>query len=294
MQKEERSMGRLSPRTSRILLPLLAAAAMVALLAAPGASPTSTAHNPVSFTDPTGDSAAGPDITGVTISNTVARVIRFQVAIANTVILPENHFVGIFIDADSDTSNGPFGGYEHTIQTAGAAGQAVFARWDGTTYVPTAAPSLVKIWVSGGTMTFEISAADLGNATEFASWVGTEVLPQEGDFDDTAPDGDAVHTYTLSSPHIVSAAARYSIAAPRAGRRFSATGVTFQLTSKEQLPATSLRCRATLAGRAVRGSGRGNCTFALAKTARGKRLAITITATLGAESRTLRSTFRVR
>jgi hypothetical protein len=294
MQKEERSMGRLSPRTSRILLPLLAAAAMVALLAAPGASPTSTAHNPISFTDPTGDSVAGPDITGVTISNTAARVIRFQVAIANTVILPDNHFVGIFIDADSDTSNGPFGGYEHTIQTEGALGTATLARWDGTTYVPSAAPSLIKTWVAGGTMTFEISAADLGDKTEFTAWAGTEVLPQEGDFDDTAPDGEGVYTYKFSSPHIVSASARFSSAAPRAGRRFSATEVTFRLTSNEQVPAASLRCRATLNGKAVRGSGRGNCTFALAKTARGKRLVITITATLGAESRALRSTFRVR
>jgi hypothetical protein len=267
---------------------------LVALLAAPGASPAPTAHNPISFTDPTGDSAGGPDITGVTISNTAARLIRFQVAIANTVLLADNHFVGIFLDTDRDASNGPFGGFEYSLQTTGATGPPLLGRWDGSQYVRAAAPSLVKTWVSGGTLTFEISAADLANATEFAFWAATEVLPQEGDLDDTAPDGDAVYTYTVSNPHIVSATARYSPAAPRAGRRFSVTRVTLRLASNEQVAAASLRCRATLNGKAIRGAGRGGCTFALARTARGKRLVIAITATLGAESRTLRGTFRVR
>ena len=141
---------------------------------------TPTGHNPIRFVDPAGDSAGGPDITAVTISNTAAKVIRFEIAIANTAILADNQFVGIFIDADNDASNGPFGGFEYTIQAAGALGQAVLGRWDGSAYAPTSAPSLVKIWVSDGTMTFQIAAADLGNATSFAFWGGNGSSSRRG------------------------------------------------------------------------------------------------------------------
>jgi hypothetical protein len=269
-------------------------ALLVALVTAPGVSAAPAAHNPVSFTDPTGDSGAGPDITGVTISNTVANVIHFQIAIANATILPDNHFVGVFIDADRNPSTGAFGGFEYSIQTAGALGQTLLGLWNGTTYAQAPAPSLVKIWVSGGTMTFQISNAVLGNTTGFNFWVATEVLPEAGDWDDVAPDGTAVYSYGLSTPHLTGATARFSPAAPRAGRRFSVTSVTLRFGANDQAPAASVRCRATLGGKALRGSGRGGCTFSIPRSAKGKRLVVTITAGSGGQSRTFRSTFRVR
>jgi hypothetical protein len=271
------------------------AGVVAAFVLAPGAASAPFAHNPISAADPTGDAGGGPDITGVTISNTVANVIRFQIAIANPGILPDTHFVAVFINADMNASTGAFGGFEYTIQTGGALGQALVGQWNGDTYVPVEAPSLVKIWVGGGTMTFQLANSVLGNTTTFTWWAATEILPEiEDDWDDVAPDGTAVYSYTLSTPHVASAAARYAPATPRAGRRFAVSGVTLRLTSDESVAAASYRCRATLAGRAVRGTGRGACTFALPRSARGKRFVVTITATLGTDSRVVRRTFRVR
>jgi hypothetical protein len=273
------------------------AAVVVVLVAAPGASPALSAHNPISATDPAGDAAGGgPDITGVTVSNTTANAIRFAVDTATTGVLPDTHLVAVFINSDLNASTGGLGGFEHTIQTAGTVGQVLLGQWNGTTYVPVTASVLVKTWDGAtGTMTFQIPNTALGNTSAFTWWVATEVLPDlEDDFDDVAPDGTAVYSYRLGAPHITAATASYSPAAPRAGRRFRVTGVTLRLSSEETVPATSYRCRATLAGRAMRGTGPGGCTYLLPRNARGKRLVVTTTATLGTESRPVRRTFRVR
>ena len=273
---------------------LLAAVALFALAAvAPGAAPSITDRNPVGYDDPTGDSGTGPDINRVTVSNTATRRVRIQIAVANLPIPSDNHFFAVFLDTDGDESTGPEGGFEWTIQTTGIIGEVVLARWDGSRYARAPAGTVVKSWGSG-TMSFDVAGADLGTATALTFWAATEDLAGELPFDDTAPDGDRAYTYELSAPHVVGATARFSSATPRAGRRFSVTGVSLRLSSGETLPAAAFRCRATLAGRAMRGSGRGVCTFTLVRTAQGKRLAVSVTATYFEQSRTLRKTFRVR
>jgi hypothetical protein len=278
---------------SRVVLAVVLAAFVVA----PGAASAPSTHNPISAVDPAGDATSGgPDITGVTISNTMANAIRFEVDLAATGVLPDGHLVAVFINADMNPSTGFFGGFEYSIQTAGTLSPPLLGQWNGTEYVTVTAAVLVKSWDStNGTMTFQIPNSALGNTTAFTWWAATEILPEvEDDFDDVAPDGTAVYSYTLGAPHVTGATARYSPATPRAGRRFSVTGVTLRLSSEETVPATSYRCRATLAGRAIRGTGRGGCTYLLPRNARGKRLVVTTTATLGTESRPVRRTFRVR
>ena len=127
-----------------------------------------------------------------------------------------------------NASTGAFGGFEYTIQTGGALGQALVGQWNGDTYVPVEAPSLVKIWVGGGTMTFQLANSVLGNTTTFTWWAATEILPEiEADWDDVAPDGTAVYSYTRLDPARRERSARYAPATPRAGRRFAVSGVCF-------------------------------------------------------------------
>jgi hypothetical protein len=221
-------------------------------------------------------------------------VIRFEISIANTLLLSEDDAVLLFIDADRASTTGVFEGFEYTIQTAGSLGELVLARWDGSQFVRVAAPSLVKVWESGGKMTFRIARADLGNTQGFLFFAATETLPAEDPFDDSAPDGIATFSYTLSSPHIASLQPRFAPAAPRAGRAFSVAGVTAVLETDESVRATSFRCQATLGGRALRGTGPGGCRFALPRTAKGKQLVVAITATFGDQSRMRRTVFRVR
>ena len=272
---------------------VVAFAALATVGAASGSTHGPAAHNPRTFPDPAGDSGSGPDITSVVVSNTAAGLIRFEISIANTVLLRNEDFVGVFINADQSPT-GAFEGFDYSIQTAGSLGDVILARWDGEKFVESQAPSLVKAWESGGKMTFRISRADIGNTREFSFFAATEVLPPVDPFDDTAPDGIATFTYALSTPHIESVRPRYSPAAPRAGRAFRVSGVAVGLESDEVVAASSFRCRATLGGRGLRGTGAGGCRFSLPRSAKGKRLVVTITATVGDQSRMLRAMFRVR
>ncbi len=278
----------------------IALAALVAVHGASASRPDTSAspasHNPRTFTDPTGDSAGGaPDIASVLVGNTRAGIIRLEISIANAPpLLRDVDFVGVFINADRNASTGGLGGFEYTIQTTGGIpGQLVFGRWNGSTYAATSAPSLVKIWASPK-LTLQVSSADLGNTTGFTFWAATEVLPASGDFDDVAPDGNAVYDYTVSTPHIAAVRARFSPAAPRAGLRFRVSGVTVRLETAEEMSATNFRCRATLGAKKLRGSGAGGCAFSLPRNAKGKRLSVAITATVEDQSKTITSSFRVR
>lgn len=119
------------------------------------------------------------------------------------------------------------------------------------------------------------------------------MLTAVGSQRDTAPD-TGVWTYRISPPHVQRATLRYTPTVPRAGRRFVITGITLVLTTGERVQPASFSCRATLAGRALRGSGRGRCTLPIPRNARGKRLAVVVTPTLGPDPVQLRPyVFRV-
>jgi hypothetical protein len=262
--------------------------------AASGSTSAPAVHNPRAFPDSVGDSGSGADITSVVVGNTAARLIRFEISIANTpVLLREEDFVGVFIDADRSPSTGFAEGFEYSIQTAGSVREAILYRWDGSAFVEVPAQSLTKVWEGGGKMTLQVSSADLSNTRGFSFFAATELLPGDDTFDDTAPNGVAAFTYMLSTPHIKSVRPRLAPAAPRAGRTFRVAGVTVALETGENRTAT-FRCRATLGGKSLRGSGVGGCRFALSRNARGKRLVLAITATVSGQSRTLRKVFRVR
>jgi hypothetical protein len=258
-----------------------------------GAATTAGSHNPQVFADPTGDSGSGPDIATVTIRNTAAGVIRFDIAVPNAgQLLPDDSVVAVFLDTDRNASTGSDGS-DYTIQTTGSTGTPVLGHWDGTNMVAVDAPSLAQIWVSGGTISFQISRSDLGGIAGFRAWAATGSTTGD-QWDDVAPDGDAMFDYTLSMPQVTSAKARFSPVAPRAGRGFAVSGVTFNLQTGEKLPAAQIRCRATLAGKPLQGTGAGGCTFSLPRTSRGNRLDLVIVATLAGETRTIHTTLRVR
>ena len=89
---------------------------------------------------------------------------------------------------------------------------------------------------------------------------------------------------------------RFSPTAPRAGATFRLQSVALTFESEEKGVAGSFTCRATLAGKRVKGTGPGGCTFKLPKTAKGKQLVVTVTATpTGGKAQTFPAyKFRVR
>ena len=70
--------------------------------------------------------------------------------------------------------------------------------------------------------------------------------------------------------------AKFVPLAPRAGFVFQAPVVRIMLSDGTTILAPKYRCVAQLGGKLLRGKGRGGCTFALPKNAKGKRLLVTL------------------
>lgn len=265
--------------------------ALVALAVPMGASATSANHgNPSQSSDPTGDSGTAPDISSVLIGNNLAKTIRFEITIANRpTLLQDNDLVAVFIDADRNQTT------DYEIHAFGNTGLQMVRTTDSGTQ-PVAAPSLVRIWDTGAhKLTIRVSSADLQNTTSFNYYVGTGVLSEgSATIQDYAPDGSSVFVYELLTPHIDGVAPAYSPAAPREGKKFRVTDASLHFETSEEARAESVRCSAKLAGKALRGTGAGGCTFALPRRAKGKRLSLTVTATFQGQSATITSSLRVR
>ena len=81
---------------------------------------------------------------------------------------------------------------------------------------------------------------------------------------------------------------------PKAGKRFTVTVTGAKLSTGEVVQPDAYRCTATLSGRALKGSGTGGCSWALAKKARGKKLVVDATISYQGASDTFEATYKVR
>jgi hypothetical protein len=274
---------------------LLLFVVLAALVATPAAARVID-HNPVGVPDPTGDSNGAPDITRVSVANSNAGEVLFVVQVANRSDLVANDLVAISIDSDQNGQTGERngdGGIDYVILIGGTERTIILLRWNGTQYEPAPMTSLQGAF-DGGYAAI-VNRAELGNTSAMSFFVETSLENGTDDQFDSAPN-DVYRDYTLSSPHIQSITPRWAPAAPRAGGTFRLTAVQLKLESEETAAASTFTCRATLAGKRLRGTGRGGCTFKLARSAKGKRLVITITAApAGGKAQTFRAyTFRVR
>ena len=241
-----------------------------------------------SFNDPAGDSGPGPDITSVVVSNDDAGTITFTVTTANRPTPTEDYTLAVELDIDSNASTGKDGS-EFVLLGFGGGGtfDAVLGEYSGNSLVLRFASS-AKASYAGGVATISISKADLRDTSAFQFWVGVDDNPDDDSNWDAAPD-DGTWSYRLATPPppaVKLAAGRpAAMAGPaKAGGAFT---VAMSVTRSDGKPFTgAVACTAkagaaTLraAGRAVAGSAR--CTMRLPKTAKGKRLTGTITATAG-------------
>jgi hypothetical protein len=267
----------------------------VGLAAAPAHARVS-AHNPVGIPDPTGDSQTAPDITRVTVANTISGDLFFVVQVANRTDIVANDYVLVGMDSDQNGQTGERngdGGIDYVIIINGTTRQIGLLRWNGSNYEVGAATTLRGAWVSGYVAT--INRSELGNTSALNFFVETGLLEGADDQFDEAPTG-VYQSYTLSTPHVGAIAPKWAPTAPRAGASFRLSSVQLTFETEEKAAAATFTCRATLAGKRLRGIGKGGCTFKLAKTAKGKRLVVTVTATpTGGPAQTFRAyTFRVR
>jgi hypothetical protein len=255
---------------------LIVIAALV-LLAATPASGRVVDHNPVETTDPTGDSNGAPDITGVTVANDFSGMILFVVEVANRSDFVARDEVLIYIDSDRSAATGSpdrGGGIDHRLRIDATSSD--FDRWNGTGFEPAPRTTVRIAWANA--YVAGVHRSELGATGSLAFFVRTRMQEGPSTQSDVAP-ADALFPYALSPPHIEVIRPAFSHAAPRAGSTFRLNSVQLAFETGETARAAAFTCRATLAGKRIRGTGRDGCTFKLPKTSKGKRFVITITVT---------------
>jgi hypothetical protein len=256
---------------------LLVAACATGLCVAP-AYGRAVDHNPIKGVDPVGDSNGAPDIVGVTVANDLAGTILFVVEVANRTGFAASDDILIYIDSDRSALTGYSdrgGGADYVLGIDAASQQPELARWNGTGFEPAVGTTLRLTWANG--YVASINHAELGATGDFGFFVRTRLKGGATNQVDVAPT-DGYRTYKLAPPHIEAIGARFTPAAPRAGSTFRLNSVQLQFETAERAAAATFTCRATLASKRIRGTGRGGCTFKLPKSAKGKRFAISISA----------------
>ena len=171
------------------------------------------------------------------------------------------------------------------------------ARWNGSGWDDTSS-STIRVFADGGGVTFSINKSELGGTAAFDFWVGTQLGDPSGNAADTAPDGDAVWTYTMqasapAAPTITKLVVPASSVLPKAGTTFTFRVSHVMLSTNELTAPDRVTCKATLAGKALASTRPGGCTWKLPKTARRKTLVVTVTAVYGADRASQRFPLRV-
>ena len=256
------------------------------------------------FTDPVGDTY-GPDINKVTISERPG-FLDVQVGFLNHPELAKGEIVEIDVDTDADAQTGDEGiDLYGVLEASEGANEQTFVDSEVLKY-DKSIDDYVDITVS--TIAFSDEGAKLavplslvGHAVKVSVSAYAAPLPvpdpnnpppppKEPDTDN-APDTGA-YSFTLTRPTLTRATVSYSPAVPQAGRVFKVQRVSVVLSSGGPFPAEPA-CTATLSGKKL--APAGSCSWRLAKSAKGKSLRVTVSATYaGTTFRLPARTFRVR
>jgi hypothetical protein len=284
------------------LLLLIATACVALPAAAVGArpdavaSPAAVAANSTTYQDSTGEDPAAPDITTIVVSNNDAGMISFRINVPNRPTLGQDMLVAMEIDSDNNSATGSPEGTDYAIELF--QGDVALFRWDGTNFTRRAgdppATSLIFSYQAG--VTFQISAAELGNTTRFRFstivFSGLTVDPTTGGLDfmnavaDAAPAIDAgLYSYEVKIGRPTLAVKRFKTtpAKPIAGRAFAARLQATRSDTGAVIRGGRVTCVGRLGNASLRAkSGRfvGNeavCTWQIPATAKGKRFRGSIT-----------------
>ncbi|MGH3105362.1 MAG: hypothetical protein ACRDN6_14825 [Gaiellaceae bacterium] len=278
---------------------------MTALALIPGPASGAEAQrgaNSVTFRDSSGEDAAGPDITTVTVSNNDAGAIVFRINVPNRPTLTQDMLVGIDVDTDGNASTGapPLGlDYAIELNALRPPAEVNLFRWDGTNFTRRAgdppASSLIFSY-SGGAVTIEIGARELGNAKRFNFAVsvvtGIVVNPDTGEPDgtnarfDAAPDsGHGLWNYEVKTAPLRLVARSFGSmpAKPRAGKTFTVRLAAARSDTGAVLASGEVRCVARVGGRTLTArthrivNKRAVCVWLIPATAAGQTIRGSVT-----------------
>jgi hypothetical protein len=232
------SLFRQAPK-ARGVLPVFVLAVFLGIVASAGAGSSAVARstaNSKTYKNTAGRDARAPHITSITVSNTDAGLIRFNIRIPSRRQLSADMFMELWIDADQNTRTGSpnFAGVDYVIQLV--QGEINLYHWDGTNFTrrlgDPSATTLDYSFRSGATIS--ISAAELGNtrALRFLADAASGIVIDQdtGAFDDAnahvdvAPNaGGGLYEYDVKMrpPKLQVKKLAATPSAPRAGGTFS-------------------------------------------------------------------------
>jgi hypothetical protein len=241
-----------------------------------------------SYADATGDSKSAPDIGNVVATlDTSSGVLGLGIQIANNDNL-SNAGVLVLFDTDHNRSTGnPLGAEYEIIVTQST---WAFLKWDGSQMSPFSHQPVV-VGYAGGVLAIAFCTCDLGTQS-FDFGIGAV----RGSDVDIAPDTGVWSFPQSTKPSISfdSILVSQKPLIPKAGKRFTVSVTGAKLSTGEVVKPDSYICTAKLAGRALKGSGTGGCSWALARKARGKKLVVDVTISYQGASDTFEATYKVR
>jgi hypothetical protein len=276
---------------------------LVAVAIAPAmalGSSTRSSANSTSFPDSVGEDALAPDITSTTVSNDDSGLITFQVAISNRPALTPDMLLAIVIDSDANAATGDpqgvlpgFAGTDYLIQLV--SGEVDLFKWNGSDYVFQSAPSLIYTYDAGGA-TIKLNATEVGKpkALNFAEIVLSGIVNDaQGNPDftnahrDFSPDaGHGAFTYQVQIKVTLSLVAFTTTPKPvKAGKPFAVGLAANESDTGEAVQQGTITCTARIAGKGLPVkskrlvNGIAACVWNVPKTAKGKRIAGSVTLT---------------
>jgi hypothetical protein len=286
----------MNKRTRAVRWPRLTVAALVVSVAALALAQAGSAVG--RYTDATGDGGGAPDITGVTVQSDASGQVLFQIHIAD---LPSPADVRTFLvlNTDANAATGdPEDGSEYYFAVDESDDTYSFGVWDGTQWVQ-APYSTVRVFSNRTGVTISVNKSELGNTEAFTFWAQTRAGAVEARQSDIAPENGEWH-YALATggPKIEGVLVTTKpVFGPKAGAAFTVVPAGLRLPeAARQLVAPqpeSYRCTAKLAGKALRGTGAGACTWKLDRKAKGKALVVQLTVVFQGTTATFRLPYRV-
>jgi hypothetical protein len=238
-----------------------------------------------------GDGGTAPDIVATTLMNTTAGILAFEVKFLNRSVLGPNDVVTLFIDADKNAKTGDEDGMDYALEVRGT--EIALARLLGSAQFELIESASAQASWDNGSQSLKVAASDIGGTESFWFYVHTFVVDGGSAFDDS-PDGTGLWDYTLQTPDIQRLRTQFAPSVPRAGSRFGVRAVTAHLLSSEDVQADSFTCTATLAGKRLKGTGAGRCSYSLARAAKGKTVRLLVTARFRDQTKTVVYKLRVR
>jgi hypothetical protein len=257
------------------------------------------------FTDPAGDAADAPDVTGVAVSNDAGGNILFHVTLAN--FTPESR-VTIYLDTDKNASTGEDGAdyllaLDHSADPAQTGW--TMGKWDGTAWTSAPNDATVSVASSATYADFRVNRSELGGTSGFAFQVWTKRYVADAvTARDYAPDGISSWTFdlTMSTPTPVPTPTpkpvvvkpvfgRLLVTLPVAGKRVTYSLRVNRSDNGAPLKTGTMICDPSIAGKVIKHveqfkNGVATLRFIVPKTAKGKMLKVKVKIVNGTQSAT--------